>query len=447
MFYENNDTLDDNIVELLGLHNIKVDSVELSASQKMAFEYFKSGKNVLIISEAGCGKSKLAKTFLKFTKKIMYLTSTTGISAYNIGGLTLHSLLGIGTGELPLDIMIKKVSKKIHYKRRIMDMDILFIDEASMLSAELFEKINQLLMTIRRNSLFFGGVQVVLSMDPLQLLPVFKNIKDTRLIIESILFKENFNKSNTIVLRENFRQQTDPNFISLLQRIRLGIFTPKDIELLNTRRLLPNDNNHVHIVTSNYKADQINQQNLTKLAGQALTFPAQYTSVGPNPDTCSLLVSELKLQFLQKNINDSVFKCGARVMLIKNLDITTGLVNGALGTICDFVINNNRQHIPRVKFDNGIIHNVDYATWDLEMDKCIATVKQIPLMLAYSITTHKCQSITLDSAILDLSDCFCDSQVYVALSRVKSLNGIYLKSFDPTKITVNKLMKQFCTET
>jgi ATP-dependent DNA helicase PIF1 len=131
-------------------------------------------------------------------------------------------------------------------------------------------------------------------------------------------------------------------------------------------------------------------------------------------------------------------------MLIKNIDVESGLVNGSLGTIINFVTDpSSTKLVPTVEFDNGISKVIGVVSWDLEIDDCIGSATQVPLMLAYSITVHRSQSLTLDSAVLDLEDAFCNAMVYVALSRLRSLDGMYLKSFNPKKITVNKVMKEF----
>jgi ATP-dependent DNA helicase PIF1 len=459
-----NDLLSNDIQEMLRLHlgdtvEIKFDE-NLSVDQQKAFDLFKDNKNILIIGPAGTGKSKIIKTIYEYNKveknKQMYLTSTTGISAYNISGITIHSLLGIGTGELEIDALIRKVARKKMYRERIINMEILVVDESSMLSADLFEKLNLLCQNIRRNKLFFGGIQVIFSMDPMQLLPVFNKNKelyknvDERLIVESVIFNKYFKKDNIIILKENFRQKSDPVFINLLGRIRDGTFTEKDIELLNTRKTIPkNESEHVHLVTSNKKAQIINENELKKLKGKSIKYTSAFNSCGNDKEIEEILLKELQFQFKQKGIVDLELKNGCRVMLIKNIDIESGLVNGALGTIIDFVEDSaTNQLVPIVQFDSGnetegikqIISNV---SWELEIDDCKVTALQIPLMLAYSITCHKSQSLTLDSAVLDLSDAFCDHMIYVALSRLRSLDTMYLKSFNPKKITINKVMKKF----
>ena len=374
----------------------------------------------------------------------MQLCSTTGVSAYSINGMTIHSFLGIGTGDQPIDMLIRRIYKKTVYRERINSINTLVIDEASMLSANLFEKMNKICQVIRNDNRFFGGIQMIFSMDPLQLLPVFnknallyKDI-DERLIIESPVFNKEFKKSNIIILKENFRQKNDPAFIDLLTRVRYGTITESDIALLNTRRIMPIDpSKHVHLVSSNKKAQFINDTEINKLDGPSKTYKSSFKTIGQNKDLQDMLKKELEYQFKQKGINELILKKDTRVMLIKNLDTSIGLVNGAIGTVINLT--------PlEVEFDNsGKKHIIEKVDWELEIDGCKVNGTQIPLMLAYSLTIHKLQSLTLQSGVLDLADCFCDHQIFVALSRLTSLEGIYLKSFNPAKITINKKMKEF----
>jgi ATP-dependent DNA helicase PIF1 len=229
------------IKDLLVDHNNKTGSsipieynLDLSSTQKEAFDKFKSGESLLILGSAGTGKSKLVKEFYKHVKKnssdkMMYITSTTGISAYNIGGITINSFMGIGTGEDSLEVLIKRLRYKIAIKDRIRRTDILVIDEISMMSAAIFEKINSIFQILKRSKKPFGGVQIILTGDFLQLETVFSNNNgDNRLIIESDLFKKLFEKS-TVILKENFRQSSDKEYIDILMRIRKGNYNQNDI--------------------------------------------------------------------------------------------------------------------------------------------------------------------------------------------------------------------------
>jgi ATP-dependent DNA helicase PIF1 len=422
-------------------------NLELSKTQKTAFDKFKNGDSLLILGCAGTGKSFIIKEFYKWVnntqQKTIYLTSTTGISAYNIGGITINSFMGIGTGDDRVETIIRRLKYKVSIKNRIKTTDILVIDEISMMSAAVFEKINHICQILRKSSKPFGGIQVVLTGDFLQLETIFNltNLNksensDHRLIIESELFKKIFTKS-TIVLEENFRQQSDTTYIDILLRIRKGIQTKSDIETLRSRIIKKEDDTIVHLVSSNKKAQMINSQKMNKINSENVLFQSEFLRYG-NTETCDLLEKELRSQFVQKGIDSINLRKGCRVLLIKNLDVSLGLVNGSTGTVKDFI---NDQVV--VEFDNGITEKIGTTDWELEMDNSKVVATQIPFMLAYSITIHKSQSLSLDKAVLDLADCFCNHMVYVALSRVRSLDGLYLQSFNPNKITVNKELLTF----
>lgn len=414
-------------------------NIDLSTTQKRAFERFKLGDNLLILGSAGTGKSKLVKEFYKYInlegKKTMYLTSTTGISAYNLGGITINSFMGITTGKESINTLLKRLRYKIGIKDRIRSTDILVIDEISMMSATLFEKLNEICKVLRKSKKLFGGIQIILTGDFLQLEMVPNTCSedlDNRLIIESEIFNKMF-KNSIINLKENFRQKNDDKYIDLLMRIRKGEHIEEDIITLNSR-LIKNQLNPqgIHLVSSNKKAQAINNTRLNGIKFDEKEYNATYTKLG-NQESCDLLEKELKSQFLQKGIESLKLKRDCRVLLIKNLDVSLGLVNGSIGTVEELF-----DESVKVKFDNGVSQLITNVSWELDIDDSKIIGNQIPLMLAYAITIHKSQSLSLDSAILDLADCFCNHMVYVALSRVRSLDGVFLKSFDKKKITINK---------
>jgi ATP-dependent DNA helicase PIF1 len=187
--------------------------VEMSPSQQKAIDIFKRGDNLLIIGEGGTGKSwtirELKYQTQKAGHKVIAISATTGIAAWNINGVTIQSFMGIGTGDADISHILKRIDKKMHVRRRIRDTDIIVIDEVSMASASLFEKINAVCQHVRKSSKPFGGIQIVLTGDLLQLCPVFDNFAmDTRLVFESALFQSMFNikLGNIVVLESNFRQ-------------------------------------------------------------------------------------------------------------------------------------------------------------------------------------------------------------------------------------------------
>jgi ATP-dependent DNA helicase PIF1 len=433
---------------------------DLSDMQKKAYELFKAGQSLFILGAGGVGKTTLIKTMkeyiIKTNNKKICLTSTTGISSYFIGGVTIHSFMGIGTGNQSIEYLIKRIKRNKAISERISSTDILVIDEISMLSASIFEKINSICKYVRKNTLFMGGIQVVLTGDLMQLLCVFnqnieiyKEPEDTRLIIESDEFNNKFNKTNKniIILDKNFRQSNDSEYFNLLSRIRLCDHTNNDIEMLENKcnnfeteysTLLERNIIPVHLVATNKKAQLINNENLQRLKGSAFNYIAKFTKIGSNKECIDILQKELETQLKQKSLIELRLKNNARVMLIKNLDVSLGLINGATGTIV-----NLSKDIVEVMFDNGQFKRITKENFELEMNNNIVRATQIPLILAYSITCHKSQSITLDYAIMDLENCFCDHQVYTALSRVKNFTGLLLKSFNSDKIKVNQKMKTY----
>jgi ATP-dependent DNA helicase PIF1 len=434
----------DKFRDMLGEIGVETDTA-LSDEQSTVLKQVQKGRNVLVMGPGGCGKSFLIKELrykLQKEGKNVALTSTTGLSAFTIGGTTINSYMGVGTGQGDTDSLVKRVLRRYGMKQRIQNTDVLVVDEVSMLSAEFFEKLNVVCQRVRRNYRFFGGIQVLFFCDFYQLNPVFNDRnnenQDKRLVYESELFLKEF-KSNTFVLEKNYRQ-TDQKFLNMLLRVREGIHNEDDIQMLKGRIIGKNDldvpENAIHLVGSNLKAQAINKGRLAAIDNSSHIYTAEYEHVAtgtPKED----LKNELMLQFKQKGVETVELKIDARVMLIKNLDIESGLVNGSCGTVIDFVTANGLK-CPKIKFDNGVVKTIEPAEFEVEAlgHKSVAT--QMPLMLCWALTFHKCQSITLDCAVMSLSDCFCEHQVYVALSRVKTLDGVFLETFDPKKIIVNQ---------
>ena len=446
---ELNDTFRELLLET-GIDDSELVSSTLSVSQQRVISLRKEGKNILILGSAGCGKSTVIKTIKEQTTKNIILCATTGISAYNIGGITIHSFMGFGTGEKSLNDLYKKIQRNPNTVKRLRSVEILVIDEVSMLSAELFEKIDDLLKLVRNSKKPFGGIQVILSGDFLQLLPVFKkkaydkNEMDERLIIESDIFLKYFKKTNTIQLTTNFRQAADNQYATLLQNVRHNQLTSAENELLTSRMIKP-PKDILCLVSTNKVANNINLKCLNKLEGETTIFKAMFNKINygtsEEDDLSNVLHQELENQVKQKDLVDLRLKKNARVMLVANLDVASGLVNGSMGTIT-----NIEPCGVNVLFDNGIQSIITPHTWELSLQNVIVTVDQIPLILAYSITIHKSQSLTLESASMDLETCFTDHMVYVALSRLTSSNGLYLRSFKESKIKVNKKMQKYLSK-
>lgn len=409
--------------------NKEISLEETDICQELAIEKFKKGENILLVSAAGCGKSFCIKKMKDMTKKNMYLTATTGVAAYTIGGMTINSFLGIGTGTLSAQDLYRKIIRSKILVDRIKSTDILVIDEISMMSASLFEKINYIFMAVKRDPKFFGGVQVIFSGDFMQAMPIFKNVDDTRLIFESELIEENF---NIIKLNKNHRQYDDFKFKNLLNRLRLGKINSDDIQDINNRKIQCNlQKQPIFLTSTNKKASMINKISMDKIIEPCKMYKMKLSG---NKD----MQKELEYQMTIKGMNTLYLKKSARVMLVKNIDTEIGLVNGAMGIIKEI---NGRY--PEIKFDNGVIKVIQEEEWSLEVNDLKATVKQLPLMISYACTIWKSQSLTLKNAILDLEDVFAEHIIYVALSRISSLDGVYIDSFNPNKIKVSKKCLDF----
>ena len=426
-------------MDLLEPEQIEEYSPTLSKTQTKVIELCDDGQNVLVMGSGGCGKSFIIQELRRLysKNKNVVVSALTGIAAHNVGGITLHSFFGIGTGDSPVQTLVRRTQSKQPVRQRIMAVDTLIVDEISMMSASLFEKLDVIARTIRRSTRPFGGIQLVFLGDFLQLQPVFKDSKeDTRLVYESDLFKRIF---KPVVLTTNFRQQNDTLFKEILNRTRLGNNTQDDYAALEARKAKTIPQGVLTIVSSNRKAQAINDAELLKLKSPIVVYNAFFSKKGDSK-VCADLQTELTKQLDTRGVLSLRLKVGARVMLIKNLDVANGLVNGSTGTVTGLATN-----VVSVLFD--AFKNatpVQKTNWELsDCDDNTVTATQFPLMLCWSVTVHKCQSLTLQSAVLDISDAFCEGMVYVALSRLVSLDGLYLKSFDKSKVSVNKKTVQY----
>lgn len=414
---------------------------ELSDKQKKAINLFKSGRNLLILGEAGCGKSFLINELTNYlkTKNIKYaITALTGIAAFNINGITINSFTGIGIAKYNKEILLKRLRKE--YIWNIKCIRVLFIDEISMMSSDLFDKLNYIFQNVRKNSSFFGGVQVVFTGDFFQLQPVFNNTDlNTDLLFKNETFLQEFTLKNIINLDFIFRQ-SDLKFKQILSNIRLGTFTLDDINYLKNNSLKnisdKNSKNFIKLVATNAQANNINKIEIDSIESDLIEFSMIDTN---DRDTMSndkkFLYNELISQLTQKQLINVKLKIGCKVMLVVNLNVEIGLVNGALGVVVGF---DKFSNFPIIEFTNNIKQTINPYEFKIEWNNVKLSIFQIPLILGYAITIHKCQSLTLDNIHVDLFNCFCNAQVYVALSRVKTLNGLYIKSINPSKITCCK---------
>jgi len=410
-------------------------SIILNKRQQLVYTLITQGKNVFITGGGGVGKSEVVKSFYNQYKnnKIIAITSTTGASALLIGGTTLHSYLGIGLGTSSVDILSKKIVKRPYLRNRWRDLQILFIDEVSMLSPELFDKINEIAKIVRRIDLPFGGIQIVLSGDFCQL----PCVNSCNFCFESKSWSEfDF---QIVELNEIIRQK-NIDFQNCLNEIRMGNVSNNTKKLLETRinKSLTNDLGiePTKLYPLNYKVESVNNKRLNKLlksTKEVFEYDLDIEEKKKNLNTDKLLKNCNAVQNLK-------LTKGCQVMLICNLDIDSGLVNGSRGVVSDFV-----ESIPVVTFLNGEKRVIDYHEWEIkENDKKVASIFQIPLKLGYAFSIHKSQGCTLDYVIVDLRNIFEYGMGYVALSRVKNLDGLSIvKSIDWNKINIHPKALQF----
>lgn len=393
-----------------------IKKLNLTEKQERAFQYMIEGKNILLTGPSGVGKSLLIKLFKNFyaNHRNIAVTSTTGVSALLIGGTTVHSYLGIGLGTGSVEYLTKKILKNSRSKQRWKSLETLIIDEISMLSPELFDKLENIARNIKNINNPFGGIQLILVGDFLQL-PVVGS--------DDFCFEaKTWNKciDHTIHLTEIMRQ-SDRDFQDVLNDLRMGNVSDRAKKLLLSRINVPLENEAgilpTKIHTTNVAVDDINERELSKLDAEFYQYDMHihfYENIYNREDA---------LEKYRKNClaPDKLQLCkGAQVMLLHNLDLESGLANGSRGVVTGFL-----EDLPVVKFLNGQDRVIDFHSWEIEEgDQKQVRITQIPLKVAYAVTVHKSQGITLDFAEMDLNNLFAYGQGYVALSRIRNEKGL-----------------------
>ena len=407
----------------------EVNNFELNTLQKKALSLILQGTSIFLTGGGGTGKSEFLKYFKKhYNTQRIAITSTTGTSAILIGGTTLHSYLGIGLGKGSMRSIAQKVRKKKYLRDRWINLKILVIDEISMLSAELFDKLEEVARIVRGNSKPFGGIQLVLSGDFCQL----PCIGSDNFCFEA----KSWNKCvSEVVYLADIIRQTDPKFQKVLSNLRLGIKDEETIDIINSRIGVELESKFGIIPTKlfshNVDVDRINNNALQKLAEINGTDILEFERI-------IYLNTKRKIKHTQAPEKLSLTK-GCQVMLLYNLDIANGLVNGSRGIVIDFM--NDK---PIVKFINGEERVIDYHIWEVEDNNVkLGTVEQIPLKLGYAFSIHKSQGATLDLVELDLQHIFTHGMGYVALSRVRSLDALSVKSINWSRFTTHPKALEF----
>ncbi|NNH77394.1 AAA family ATPase [Acinetobacter sp. ANC 5380] len=384
--------------------------------QSVALNILKSGLNVYLCGSAGTGKSYTVNKYIEYLKKnkIRFaITASTGIAASHFEGVTIHSWSGIGVRDSLTEIDLEKIKQK---KKLISETAVLIIDEISMLHSKQWEMLNQVTKYCRGNDKPFGGLQIVVCGDFFQLPPVEKNNEsgNKKFCFMSPSWLEADFK--ICYLTKQYRQNNDV-LTTILNEIRDGNVSEHSLELLkNTKDNDLGDGDITKLYTHNIDVDRVNSEQLKLVKGKKYSYKYELNGI---PALADMIARQSRiLEFFE-------YKIGALVLFTKNNE-ESGYCNGTTGIVVNTYEDDEYGVIPVVKLRNGEQVIVKPESWAILNDdgEEAASVVQIPLKLAWSITVHKSQGMTLDSAEIDLSAAFDSGSGFVALSRLRSLSGM-----------------------
>lgn len=420
-----------------------------SAAAVYALKFInQTNKSIFLTGKAGTGKTTLLKEIIRTTHKNVAVVAPTGIAALNAGGVTIHSMFQLPfAGFIPdynaaphITDTVRfenKDSLRRHFKMRgdkqavINSLELLVIDEVSMLRADLLDAMDFMLRSVRRKDIPFGGVQVLFIGDLLQLPPVVKN--EEWEVLRNYYRGKYFFHSHVVsqnpplyIELDKIYRQTDADFISILNNLRNNVVTAQDVAVLNQYSkpdfVLKDHPGFITLTTHNAKADKINTESLQGIDNEEYTYNAEI--VGDFPEKIYPVDEALKL------------KVGAQVMFIRNdLSPEKNYFNGKIGIIKsladeEILVNFPEEDLTIVadKYEwKNVRYHVNENTKEIE-EEVLGTFVHYPLKLAWAITVHKSQGLTFDKAALDVSGVFLPGQAYVALSRLRSLRGLILLS-------------------
>jgi ATP-dependent exoDNAse (exonuclease V) alpha subunit len=395
--------------------------------QREALDILKAGRNVYLTGAAGSGKTYVLNDYISYLKErgvVVAVTASTGIAATHIGGVTIHSWSGIGIKESLTKSDMERLEQKEYLWKRYDKAKVLIIDEVSMLAPMMLDSIEGLCRKMKRNDKPFGGMQVVLSGDFFQLPPIVSRGSNIRFIYSSEAWRNM--DVRICYLNEQFRQK-DNDLENILGEIRNGGISTKSKKLLDSRKNI-DSHTKTKLYTHNVDVDNLNDEELAKLKGKEYVY--KMTGRGKKN-----LIENLKKGILAPEILK--LKKDAMVMFVKN-GFDKGYVNGTLGKVIGF-----EEGLPIVKTFSGRKIAVSDVVWAIEEDdKILAEISQLPLRLAWAITVHKSQGMSLDAAEIDLSKSFTPGQGYVALSRLRSLKGLNLKGLNEMALEIHSDVRE-----
>lgn len=397
-------------------------------NQGLALEILLEGHSALLTGAAGAGKTYLLNQFIKAAKaegKHVSVTATTGLAATHLGGTTIHSWAGIGIQDMLPPGFADRLSKG---RRDIIEKtDVLIIDEISMLHDYRLAMVDEVCREVREKpELPFGGIQVVMSGDFFQLPPVNRSSDAAQggFVVHAPVWQE----LNPVIcyLSEQHRQD-DEALLDILNALRAGDIRRHHAEALLARVDMqpPEEATLTELHTVNVDVDSINEQRLADLPGDEIFYTQATTGAANYVETLNRSVLAPATLRLKK---------GALVMAVKNAT-DRRYANGSIGEVIDFEPD---TEYPVVQFRNGKVVAMQPETWELrDGDRKRASISQIPLRLAWAITVHKSQGMTLDAARIDLRKAFVEGMGYVALSRVKNLHNLYLVGINRRALEVS----------
>ncbi len=399
-------------------------------TQKEALDILKMGANVFLTGPAGSGKTFVLNQYINYLKEgnvPVAITASTGIAATHLGGVTVHSWSGLGIKDYLTEYDIENLLEKEYLFNRHKKTKVLIIDEVSMLSANQLSMVEYICRAFKGNGKVFGGMQIIFCGDFFQLPPISKGENENNFAFTSPVW-ESLN-INICYLSENHRHK-EADYLSVLNKIRANRIDGdlKDFLESKIKKSKNKESEEVtKLFTHNADVDRINNEHLSKIKSESYFF--KMISKGND-----FLVENLKKSCLAPDTLE--LKIGAKVMFVKN-NYEAGFVNGSLGKVSGF----NSFGEPIVRLQSGKTISVSPASWQIEEDgKIKASISQLPLRLAWAITVHKSQGMSLDQVEVDLSSAFTLGQGYVALSRVRLSSGLSIIGFNEKSLMVDPVI-------
>lgn len=398
-------------------------------TQAEALAILKTGVNVFLTGEPGAGKSYTIRQYVQYLRSCAIdpaITASTGIAATHIGGMTLHSWSGIGINKTLNAAELKEIAGRERLAKRIKNTKVLIIDEISMFDGRTLNLVDAVCKKIRDSEEPFGGMQVIFVGDFFQLPPVSRPDEP---LPQFAYESDAWRAVNPMIcyLSEQHRQE-DEAFLELLSALRRGRVTDDHRKLLGERQIVFMDDDFGEITklfSHNQNVDRMNEHALGRLEGDVKIFRMAGYGIPP-------LVEQLKKGCLSPEL--LALKDGARVMFTRN-STDGSYVNGSIGEVIGF---SQDTGYPIVKLRSGKRIEAALTEWKIEAEgKTVAAIVQVPLRLAWAMTVHKSQGMSLDAAVIDLSSAFAYGQGYVALSRVRSLSGLHLQGLNERALEVD----------